>query len=119
MKKILVVDDQIVIVSIIQTLLESCGFDVVATTHSTSVCELIEQEQPEMLIIDIVMPEKDGIENIQEVRQAYPELVIVAISSHEVYLSFAEKLGADHTYTKPIIPGHFRDFITDIAEPCL
>jgi DNA-binding response OmpR family regulator len=113
-KKILVVEDQLVTLTILQTLLEAANFDVVTTSEGTKVKQLVVQHQPDIVILDIMMPEKDGIENIRELRSMAPELLLVAISSNEIYLSCAEKLGANYCYKKPIMGTSFVNFITSI-----
>jgi CheY-like chemotaxis protein len=115
MKKILAVDDQQVTLSVIEKLLQTNGFDVVTSTQGTSVARLLESEKPDILVLDIMMPKKDGIENIQELRQAYPELIIVAISSSDIYLDFAKRFGADYCYEKPIMGGQFVELIQGIS----
>ena len=64
-------------------------------------------EQPDLVVTDIVMPEKEGIETIMELRALDPDVRIIAISgggriNPEDYLSWAQKFGVQHTFTKPV-----------------
>lgn len=114
-KKILVVDDQIVILTIIKKLLESAGFTVITTTDGTLVKQLLVKEKPDIIILDIMMPNKDGIENIRELREIDTAVIIVAVSSNRVYLDYAEKFGANYSYQKPIMGSDFIHLITSIT----
>lgn len=114
-KKVLVAEDQLVTLSILESLLDSAGFEVIATSDGPQVKQLVAQHQPDIVILDIMMPEKDGIENIRELRSMAPELLIVSISSNGIYLDCAEKLGANYSYKKPIMGGDFVNFISRIA----
>ena len=65
------------------------------------------QEDPTLVITDILMPNKEGTETIQEIRAAKPDLPIVAISGGGVsgdltFLDYAQRLGANHILQKPI-----------------
>jgi len=114
-KKILVVDDDLVTLTLIQTLLESKHLDVVISTIGANVSEIVAREQPDILITDIMMPDTDGLENIPAIRRDHPNVVIVAISSEPLYLEFANKLGAHYCYKKPIIGTEFISLIMTIS----
>jgi YesN/AraC family two-component response regulator len=64
------------------------------------------QEPVDLVITDLIMPEKEGIETIRELRRDFPQLKIVAISgggriSANGYLKVAKTIGADYTFSKP------------------
>ena len=68
--------------------------------------DLYEQHKPDLVISDIFMPRKEGLETISELRHKYPEVKIIAISggglpNHVDFLPTAELLGAIHTLSKP------------------
>jgi CheY-like chemotaxis protein len=69
--------------------------------------ELFKYKVPDLLITDIIMPEKEGLETIFELRKTYPKLKIIAISgggriSPSGYLPGAKLLGADMVFEKPL-----------------
>ena len=103
MTKVLIVDDEYTTLTIIEKMLQSGGYDVVMTSDGKEVETLVEDEHPDILIIDIFMPDVDGIENIIAVRNIYPELPILAISTNNDYLRVARKFGADASIHKPIL----------------
>ena len=79
--------------------------------------ELFEKNIPDLLITDIIMPEKEGLETILELRKKYPELKIIAISgggriSPEGYLPGAKLLGADLVFQKPLVQKEFMQAVS-------
>lgn len=106
MAKILLVDDDELVRYALSRLLQKAGHDVIEVDNPKKVLDLIQKNQPDLLITDIVMPEKDGIELINEVRESNPFLPIFAISGGgkidgEVYLDIVDMMGADATMSKP------------------
>lgn len=107
MAKILVLDDEASIVLMIKKMLEKAGHEVEIALNGKDGMILFEQNKPDLLITDIIMPEKEGLETIFELRQKYPDLKIIAISgggriSPEGYLPGAKLLGADMVFQKPL-----------------
>jgi DNA-binding response OmpR family regulator len=107
MAKILVLDDEASIVLMIKKMLEKAGHEVDMALNGKDGMILFEQNKPDLLITDIIMPEKEGLETIFELRQKYPDLKIIAISgggriSPEGYLPGAKLLGADMVFQKPL-----------------
>jgi CheY-like chemotaxis protein len=106
MQTILVVDDEDAIRGLIKTTLEMAGYTVRGACNGKEASQLLEQFMPDLLITDLLMPEKEGIELIQEVRARYPKMPIIAISGAQtektgLYLKVAGSLGADYTLSKP------------------
>ncbi len=77
-KRVLLVDDNEVNRSMLATLLESLGFDVAVAGNGLAALWHIADSQPDLVILDLVMPEKDGLDTVREIRQQ-PELAEVAI----------------------------------------
>jgi len=107
MKKILVIDDENSIRLLLKKMLEREGFDVMTASDGKEGMDIISKAAFDLVITDIVMPEKEGIEIIMELKKGYPDIPIIAISGGgivmpEIYLDLAEKLGAVHTFSKPI-----------------
>ena len=68
---------------------------------------LFREQLPHLVITDLIMPEKEGIETITELRQEFPEVKIIAMTGGgrvppELYLRVAKRLGAMRTFAKPI-----------------
>ena len=107
MAKILVLDDELSILLMIKKMLEKAGHEVSLALNGREGMELFEKNRPDLLITDIIMPEKEGLETIFELRRKHPELKIIAISgggriSPDGYLPGAKLLGADMTFQKPL-----------------
>jgi DNA-binding response OmpR family regulator len=106
MHNILVVDDEDAIRGLINITLTNVGYSVLEAHNGKVASRLLAQDVPDLLITDLLMPEKEGIELIQEVRTHYPKLPIIAMSGAQtektgLYLQMAGSLGADYTLAKP------------------
>lgn len=106
MHNILVVDDEDAIRGLINITLTNAGYNVLEAQNGKVASRLLAQDVPDLLITDLLMPEKEGIELIQEVRTHYPKLPIIAMSGAQtektgLYLKMAGSLGADYTLAKP------------------
>jgi DNA-binding response OmpR family regulator len=118
MAKILVLDDEYSILLMLKKMLEKEGHEVDIALNGKDGMVLFEQNKPDLLITDIIMPEKEGLETIFELRQKHPELKIIAISgggriSPDGYLPGAKLLGANAVFAKPLVP---KEFITAVEE---
>ncbi len=106
MVKILLVDDDELVRFSLCQVLRKAGYEVIEATDGGEVYALLNDARPDMLVIDIVMPRKEGIATIIETRASWPNLPIIAISgggrlSHVDYLEEARALGANATLRKP------------------
>ena len=80
MAKILVIDDEPSILLMIKKMLEKEGHEVDLALNGRDGMELFENIKPDLVITDIIMPEKEGLETIFELRKKNPGLKIIAIS---------------------------------------
>jgi CheY-like chemotaxis protein len=107
MPSILVVDDEPLIVEYLKRLLEEQGHTVQAANHAVEAMELL-RHRPAVAIVDLLLPDIDGIEVIRSIKQVLPETSVIAISGIEYDgfdpLDAARKVGADATLKKPILP---------------
>ena len=118
MAKILVIDDEAPIAVMIKKMLEKAGHEVEIAINGYEGLILFDKFHPELLITDIVMPEKEGLELIFELRRKNPELKIVAISGdgrfqYQGYLTSAKHLGANMVFQKPL---DHKEFMKSISE---
>lgn len=112
MAKILVMDDEPFILLMIKKMLEKEGHEVDLALNGNDGLELFEKFKPDLVITDIIMPQKEGLEIILELRQKYPDLKIIAISGGgrvgpDGYLPGAKLFGADMVFQKPLIQKEF------------
>ena len=106
MAHILLVDDEAAVRDFLAELLQLDAHEVTTASDGHHAIRAVEQAPFDLMIIDLVMPEKEGIETIIEIRQKHPDLKIIAISgggrgSAGDYLAMATQLGAARTLEKP------------------
>jgi DNA-binding response OmpR family regulator len=107
MKNILVIDDDHDVRACIRNILDQSGYTVLVAENGSVGIEIIGHNPVDLVIVDLFMPEKEGIETIIELRKGYVDLKILAISGGipgygpDHFLHIAQKLGADGTLDKP------------------
>ena len=107
MTKILIIDDDNQFRTMLRQLLERNGYEIKEASGGKEGIELYRKSPTDLIITDLIMPGKDGIETIQEFKKDFPDIKIIAISGGgrlvpQDYLHLAKMLGAQHTLTKPI-----------------
>jgi CheY-like chemotaxis protein len=107
MAYILVIDDNPEFRDILRSHLEACGHCTVLASDGEQGLALLERENVDIVLTDILMPQRDGVEVLRETRRRWPGLPVIAISgggwigANEL-LGMAEKLGADKVLQKPV-----------------
>lgn len=106
MKNILVIDDDSIMRETLRDILISEDYNVMDAADGVEGMSILEMLPFDMVVTDVLMPDKDGIEVIMEAKKKYPNINIVAISgggyiSAENYLKMASELGANATVVKP------------------
>ena len=107
MSVILIIDDDEKFRNMLRQMLERAGYKVDEAADGNEGLRLIKEKQIDLAVVDIIMPEKEGLETIKELRQNFPNLKIIAISGGgrgkpETYLKPAKLIGAHYTFAKPI-----------------
>ena len=107
-KTILIIEDEENIRGLLRKILEKEGYDVIEAPNGEVGTRLYRQHLPDLIITDLIMPEKEGIETIRELRLDYPDAKIIAMSGGgnldpEQYLQIAEGLGVLKTFSKPFM----------------
>ncbi len=103
MARILVVDDNDDIRRMLRQLLERAGYDVADTHSADDALRSYREKAADLLIVDLLMPEKQGMTSIPEFLREFPDVKIIAISgAGREFLALAKKLGAQRAYTKPL-----------------
>src|SRR6266542_4021822 len=100
--KLLVIDDDTAVTDLLSLLLRSQGFEVFATNNSTEGLNIVRETQPNLVILDLMMPEMDGWEICKAVRQfsQVPIIVLSALNDPSMIASVLDA-GADDYLTKP------------------
>jgi DNA-binding response OmpR family regulator len=106
-KKVMVIDDDIPCNRMVCRILENAGYEVRAAFNGAEGLRLFRHDRPDLVITDLYMPEKDGLETIMELRQADAKIKILAISGGSLNINVADMLdaaemfGADAIMAKP------------------
>lgn len=106
MARILVIDDDSEVRSMLAEMLRRAGHEVEQGSDGRIVAKVMREKAIDIVITDIIMPEKEGLETIKELRQEFPGVKIIAISGggrigSRSYLSMAKAFGAQRTLEKP------------------
>ena len=102
MKKILVVDDEKPISDIVKFNLEKEGFEVVTAYDGEEAVEKVEEENPDLIVLDLMLPKMDGLEVCREVRKTRDTpIIMVTAKDQEIDKVLGLELGADDYVTKP------------------
>lgn len=119
-KHILVVDDEIGALTLIGIMLERGGFSVLKAKDATSALAVLDQNTPDMIILDVMMPGMDGIELCQVIRQRddtaeTPVLILSARGDAESVMKGMEA-GANDYLPKPILHHDLVSKVRSILE---
>jgi two-component system response regulator VicR len=102
LKKILVVDDEKPISDIVKFNLEKEGFEVVTAYDGEEAVEKVEEENPDLIVLDLMLPKMDGLEVCREVRKTRDTpIIMVTAKDQEIDKVLGLELGADDYVTKP------------------
>ncbi len=104
-RRIVVADDENDILMLIRTALQSDGHEVIAASNGADAIDAVREVTPDLAILDIMMPEKSGIEVLQEMKSddalgTIPVIMLTGLSDKEK-IQAALDLGADYYIVKP------------------
>jgi DNA-binding response OmpR family regulator len=122
MAHILLIDDDDDLRSITAMMLRTGGHEVHQAVNGTEGVKLYRQQPVNLVITDLVMPEKEGLATIMELRKLNPQVRIIAISGGfaydpRLYLNMAKKLGADRVLRKPFLPEELKEAVDALLAP--
>ncbi len=106
MRKILIIDDDEQILPMLAHAMELAGYAAVTALDGREGQRLLEKQHFDLVITDLIMPEREGMETITYIKKNFPVIKIIAISGGgrigpETYLPPALELGADQAFAKP------------------
>jgi DNA-binding NtrC family response regulator len=115
----MIIDDDAQFRKMLKQTLVKVGHTVTEADNGTEGIRAFSKEHADLVITDIIMPDKEGIETIMEIRQIEPTVKIIAVSGggrigSASYLDLAMKLGAARTFSKPIDRKKFVETIDEI-----
>jgi len=120
--KILVIDDDRVILELLNLSLGKADFEVIGAENGEAGIEVFKQKKPDLVIADIAMPGMDGYQVVTQIRAmdaAGGHIPIIILTAHEqsVMRDYAKELGADLYLTKPVTPRQLIDKIEELLKP--
>ena len=112
MARILIVDDNDLVRAALLLLLTRDGHEVREAVNGEDALVFFQDDRPDLVVTDGIMPKKEGFETMREIREIAPGMKIIVISGGgpfgaEDVLHFASGLGADETFAKPIDRNEF------------
>ena len=117
MARILVAEDEEMVRYTLCGLLENAGHETIEASDGEEAIRRYREALPDLVITDIKMPKKDGLEVIQDLKADFPNAKIIAITGYEPEtLPLAEELGASYTLTKPCRMGELMDVVNKLLE---
>jgi DNA-binding response OmpR family regulator len=114
--RILVADDEPGVRDFLRAALTQGGYEVIDAQDGGEALIAARRARPDLALVDLVMPEREGIETIAALRKEMPDTRIVAMSGafQGQYLEVARRLGADATLEKPFTAPQVRAMIAEI-----
>ena len=120
MAVILIIEDDEQTRTLLRMMMEREGYEVIEASEGKEALDRFRESSVDVVITDILMPGRDGIETIRDLRRESPEIKIIAISGGGRdgaldFLPVAKQLGADRTFQKPTpraaLVGAFREML--------
>lgn len=108
MSRILIIDDEQPIRTLLRMLFEREDHEVVEAQNGNDGLRLYRENPADLVITDLIMPEKEGIETIMDLRREFPDAKIIAISGGgdigvaNDYLPIAKAMGVERIFSKPL-----------------
>jgi len=119
MTRILVIDDEELARFTIREILETADFEVDEAENGRVGIDKQKATPFDLIITDIIMPEKEGVETIIDLKQEFPDLKIIAISGggrtrNLDFLKLSERFGAAKILAKPFTEGQLLEAVNDV-----
>ena len=121
MARILIIDDEATIRDLLIKILEREGYETMNASNGKEGIKLYRENPADLIITDLIMPEKEGIETIMELRRDFRDVKIIAMSGggkidSDTYLQIAKTLGAIGTLAKPFYQNEVLKVIQELLE---
>jgi len=120
MARVLVIDDDPLFREIAEEMLSQEGHAVTLANDGAKAALLAAEPAPDLAVVDMLMPERDGIETIGDLQARWPQIKVIAVSAGarglepDLLLRAAKALGADATLAKPVERGPFVELVRQL-----
>ena len=115
-KRVLVVDDEPGIGNFLRVKLRLAGYDIITTTSGAEAIDLVRTQQPDVMLLDILMPDVTGMDVLERVR-TFSQVPVIVFTGRPDIASFASKLGANDYIAKPFDPDQLVEKIRSVLTP--
>ena len=121
MSTVLIVDDDKQVRFLLKTILEGEGYSVEEAETGIEALKLYDSELHGTVILDIIMPEMEGVETLRRLRERNPSVQVIAVSGGgrlegEQYLKMMRGFGLEYTFTKPIDPEELLEAVRNLSN---
>ncbi|MCM8529800.1 MAG: response regulator [Lentisphaeraceae bacterium] len=118
MANILVVDDNEILLEVISESLKQTSHNVILTRSSLNIENILKEQNFDLVLTDIIMPDKEGIEIIIHIKKSHPQIKIIAMTGKKMgdsldLLDIAKSIGANATIAKPFSTHDLLDLIDE------
>jgi len=116
--KLLVVDDELDICCFVRTFFTERKFSVLVTNSGEKAVEIVRTESPDIVLLDVTMPDKDGITVLKEIMEITPDAKVIMVTAVDDTdrAREAKQLGAVEYITKPLLLEQLERTVFTIAE---
>lgn len=118
MKRILVIDDELIIRSSCKKILAPEGYEVISAESGKEGIELFEKEAFNLILLDLKMPDMDGIEVLKIIKDKWPETKIIILTGYSTVETAVNtlRLGAFNFIEKPFTPDTLLNSVREAYE---
>ncbi len=118
--RIVVIDDDPTIVKVVRIILQTNGFEVIEALNGAEALDLVENELPDIVLLDIMMPEMDGFEVLRRLKEneATKEIPVVFLTAKTgaEYVNRGVEMGASEYIIKPFSPAALIAKINELTD---
>lgn len=119
-KKILVVDDEVDLLRLMKKILEGEGYTVFTAEQGAEGLSLAKQEKPDLIFLDVRLPDRDGYEILEEIKsdkatRSIPVVMLTSLNQGDDFQKALDK-GVDWYITKPFEPEHILKRAKDLLK---
>jgi len=117
MSRVLVVDDEIEIREILRDMLRDEGYEVLEASNGEEACNMYTQNEIDVIILDLIMPKKDGIKSIIDLTRDFQDVRIIVMSGGGLeQLNMAKRFGAHYVFSKPFRMRDMMDAVEKLSQ---
>ncbi len=118
MKRVLIVDDSTFTRNIHKQIITSVGYQTLEAANGAEAIETFEKEKPDLVIIDLLMPDMDGMDAVSKIleKDADAKVIVCSTDKQKYRKEQASELGVQGFLTKPVNAEKFRETVQDLFE---